>query len=67
MVKERDDYYQVGRRPEMIPEEGATFFDRWWAFNDSVTALRKNRGEEMVYTRHQELKQASKQAPQAKH
>ena len=33
----------------------------------SVTALRKTGGEETVYPKNQELKQASKQSPQAEH
>jgi hypothetical protein len=40
-------------------------FDCWWAlFGNSVA---ENGGEVTVYTKHQELKQADKQAPQPNH
>jgi len=51
-LKERDERERLSERERL-------FFDALY----SVTALRKTGGEEAVYAKHQELKQASKQAP----
>ena len=51
-----------------IPEpKGVNFLIEGGLYSVTRTALRETGGEETVYTKHQELKQASKHAPQPKH